>query len=735
MTLPSISNQGLLVLWVELAALVVTARLLGALARRLGQPAVVGELAAGVVLGPSLFGHLWRPGFEWFLPRGAASVPLLAVSALSLVFLLTVIGAETDLRLIRQHGRAAASVSLSSLLVPLAAGAALAVALPPVLVGHGGRPVFVVLVAAAVAVSSLPVVAKIVAEMGLVRRDVGQIAIAAATANDATGFVLLALASGLAAGSAGQVAVALVGLLAVGGLLLTVGQRLIDHLLREARRRELDLDATLAIWVVGTLGAAAAVEAIGVEGALGAFVAGMVLGRSRFQQARAGEILATATTSFFSPLYFSTAGLRVDVSALGRPGVGVSFVLVTVVAMVSKFLGARVGGWAAGLHRREATALGVGLNGRGALQVVIGTGGLAIGALDTASYTVVILMSLVTSLAVPPLLRSVVRGWEGTPEEQERLEREEEMDRNVVVRGQRLLVASRGSPNSQAAAMVVAAAWPVESEVTVLSVTTDGGQPPELGPVLELLGPRSVEHRDVGSEEVLEEILTEARLGYGVIALGAAEEPGPQHLLSAVVDDLLVDSPVPLLVVRRGRESGAGRLSLRKVLVPVSGTPSSRAGQEVACSLGRALGIRVVLAHVVTRSDGAHSRHTPRALGSARAARSLDGAARRGLDGAAGAAQVVMRGAWAMANDMGVEPEVVVRHGSSPGEEIVAAVRQSGADAVALGTTVRRVEGHPFLGHTVEHVLSETEATVIAVVLPELSSHLGALVAEAGGNA
>lgn len=732
MTLPSLSTHNLLVLWVELAALLAVARALGALARRFGQPAVVGELTAGLVLGPSLFGHVWPSGFRWFLPQGTGSVPLLTVSALSLVFLLVVIGAETDLRLIRRHGRAAAWVSLSSLLVPLLAGAALAVVLPSELVGHRGRPVFVILVAGAIAVSSLPVIAKIVLEMGLVRRDVGQIAIAAATANDATGFVLLALASGLAASSAGRVAVALVGLLGISVLLLTAGQRLFDHLLREARRRELELDATVAIWVVGTLGAAAAIEAVGVEGALGAFAAGMVLGRSRFQQGRAQELLRTVTTSLFSPLYFSSAGLRVDVGLLGHPGVGSAFILVTVVAAGSKFLGALSGGRFARLHWREATALGVGLNGRGALQVIIGTGGLAIGALDTASYTVVILMSLVTSLAVPPLLRAVVRDWEGTPQERERLEREEEMDRNVVVRGQRLLLPSRGSPNSAAAAMVIAAAWPEESEVTVLSVAADGDEP-ELGPVLELLKPRTVEHRHVGSEGVLEEILSEARLGYGVIALGAAEEPGPQHLLSAVLDDLLVDSPIPLLVVRRARRWGDGRPSLRKVLVPVSGTPSARAGQEVACNLSRALGCEVVLAHVVTRSHKASS--PVAALRSTSGARELDGAGGRRIDEASGAAQVVLRGAWAMADEMGVEPEVIVRHGSSAGEEIVAAVRQSGADAVALGTTVRQVEGHPFLGHTVEHVLSETDATVITVVLPEVSARLGALVAEASGQA
>ena len=737
-------SHDLLVLWTQLASLLLAARLLGAVANRLGQPAVAGELAAGLLLGPSVFGHVYPAGFHWLFPGRGASTPLSAITAISLGGLLVAIGAETDLPLIRRLGRAATSVSAASLLVPLAAGAAVAVVAPRDLLGrHASMAPFVILVAGSVAVSSLPVIAKIVSDLGLVRRNFGQLAIATGTSHDAIGFVLVALATGLAGnggGSGARVTVALVGVAGVSVLILTVGQRLFDYSLRRVRRDGPNVAGSLTVCVVGALVAAAVMQAFGVEGALGAFVAGVALGRSRFQLGRAVSVLNTMTTTIFAPLYFSTAGLRVDLGVLGRGSVAVAFAVLLVVAVVFKFAGATLGGFLARLHPREILALGVGLNGRGALKVVLATAGLGLGVLTTASYTLLILMSVVTSLSVPPLLRLILGNWAGTPEEQDRLGREEQLQRNVVVRGQRLLLASRGSRSSIVAAEVLAAAWPEETAVTVLSIgqAADSEVSPPIQAILDVLADRPIEHRRLRSGNVAEEILAEANLGYGAIALGAAEDPASTHLLSPVLDELLMRSPLPLIIVRRPRRSDrAVPAAFQKVLVPVTGTPSSRAGQEVACNLSLSLGTQVVLSHVVTRGDSDSGR-TEAALAGVGARSSGDGGtvapsapSRRQLAAAEGGAQVVLRGAWETAIEMGVEPEVVVRHGRAAGDEILAAASDVGADVLALGATVRHVEGRPFLGHTVEQVLAQSEATVVVVALPEHASRLGSAIAEA----
>lgn len=722
-------NHDLLVLWTELAALLLASRLLGALANRIGQPAVAGELAAGLLLGPSVFGHVWPHGFAWVFPASGSSTALQAVVSISLAGLLVAIGAETDLPLIRRLGRAAGWVTTASFIVPLFAGVGVALALPHSMHGHrGGTAPFVILIAGAVAVSSLPVIAKIVSDLGLMRRNVGQLAVATGTSHDAIGFVLVALATGLVGSGSGsgggKVAVALIGVAGVSALVLTVGQRLFDLSLRVVRRNGPSVTGSLGVCIIGALAAAAAMQAFGVEGALGAFVAGVALGRSRFQVGRAVGVLQALTTTVFAPLYFATAGLRVNLSVLGHGTVAIWFVALVAVAIASKFAGSVIGARIARLPSRELSALGVVLNGRGALQVVIATAGLSIGVLDTTSYTVLILMSVASSLLVPPLLRLAMRGWEGTPEERDRLVREEQLEQNMVVRGQRLLLASNGSNSSIVAAEVLAAAWPEESEVTVVTV----GRPPRRSPVqtiLDVLADRNVDHRTFPTGDVVDQILAEANLGYGAIALGASDHAAGTHLLSPVLDELLMRSPLPLVIVRPAR-----RLDRRlpgvftKVLVPVTGSPSARAGQEVACNMASSLGSQVVLAHVVTRTDGPDAGAGIESVGAP---------SRRVLAEAEGAAQVVLRGARDIAMETGVEPELLVRHGSSAGDEILAAAGEVGADLITLGTSVRHVEGHPFLGHTVEQVLTHSDATVVVVALPEQSSRLGSVMAEAAG--
>jgi Kef-type K+ transport system membrane component KefB len=733
-----VSSHDLLVLWAQLASLLLAARLLGGAANRLGQPAVLGELVAGLLLGPSVLGHISPSAINWLFPNRASTGSLAALAAISLAVLLVSIGAETDLGLIRRLGRAATSVSSVSLAVPLAAGAGLALVLPKTLRGsHGHLAAFVILVAGAVGISSLPVIAKIVSDLGLVRRNIGQLAIASGTVHDATGFVLVALAAALAGGgSTGAVAGALGGVAGVAVVTLTVGQRAFDFFLRRARRNGPNLTGSLTVCAGGSLLAAAAMQAFGVEGALGAFVAGIALGRSRFQLGRAISVIDASTATVFAPLYFATAGLRVDLGTLGRGPLFVSFLILVVVALVAKFAGASAGALLARLHGREVVALGVVLNGRGALQVVIATAGLGLGVLNTGSYTCLILMSIVTTLSVPPLLRWSLAGWAGSHEERERLEREERMDRNVVVRGDRLLLATRGSQSSIVAAEVLASAWPADTAVTVFSVeeNPDGDAPmPAVRAILDVLGERPVDHHRLSSDQVTEEILGEANLGYGAIAVGASEEPTAEHLLSPVLDQLLLRSPLPVVIVRRGRGLG-DRLppAFSTVVVPVSGTPSSRAGQEIACSISQSLGTKVVLAHVVTRSDSDRELATA-AIASAGASTAPPAApSRRQLAAAEGAAQVVLRSAWETAVEMGAEPEVVVRHGSSPGDEILAVAEKFGADLIALGTTVRQVEGRPFLGHTVEQVLTHSPATVVVVALPEQGARLSSVMVEAG---
>ncbi|HEX9767187.1 MAG TPA: cation:proton antiporter, partial [Nitriliruptorales bacterium] len=191
--LTPVGEHELFVFWIQLTALLFTARVLGGIAQRFRQPSVVGELSAGLLLGPSVLGSLAPDLASSLFPGGEVqSALLLAVSWLGIVLLLAVTGFETDLRLLRRLARDSAAVSLGSLFVPLVLGVLVGLVLPASFLGENtSRGIFAAFMAVALSISALPVVAKILGDMGLMRRDLGQITIAAGIVNDIVGWLLL----------------------------------------------------------------------------------------------------------------------------------------------------------------------------------------------------------------------------------------------------------------------------------------------------------------------------------------------------------------------------------------------------------------------------------------------------------------------------------------------------------------------------------------------------------------
>jgi Kef-type K+ transport system membrane component KefB/nucleotide-binding universal stress UspA family protein len=714
-----------LLLWAQLAVLLTASHALGALARRLHQPTIVGSLLAGVLLGPSVFGQLWPGGFGWlFTSGGAANTPVGTVAAVCLLLLLVVLGAETDLPLIRRLGKASVLVTTVSAVLPLAAGLALGYAAPHTVMGQlaggGSRLAFAIVLGGVVSVSSLPVVATIMSELGLTRRNFGQLSIAAATVHDAYGFLLLALALALGAGTAAVTALLepLLGLAVLVAVLALTGQRVVDAALRRARRRGPNLSAALGIALVVTLGLAAATQAIGIDGALGAFLAGLLLGRSRFQQSEALRMIQRGSAAVFSPLYFATAGLQVDVTTIRSGPLLVALGVLVAVAMLSKYAGGVAGGRLAALSWRESSVLGIGLNGRGALQVILGSSALAAGIFTPTAYTLAILMSIAGSVAVPPVLRRTARGFHASEEERVRLAEEGRLRANVVVRGQRLLLPSRGSANSAAAAAVLDAAWPASSEVTILTIGEGAADGRGFDEVRRRLGDRPVRHIRGRNRDGPPAILDEVRLGYGAVGVGAGKSTGEGGQWPPVVERLLRESPIPVVLARRGGGQQHGARRFRRVLVPTTGNAASEAAQEVAHNISERLGAPISLLHVVTRPAAAPRRDRDGG----------DGWPQGAVPAAHHAATAVLDEAVTAATSRDAEAHPLLGQGESAAAEIEATAREIGADLVVLGASARQVAGRPFLGHTVEHVLEHlTEATVVVVVVPDTRNAVAAM--------
>jgi Kef-type K+ transport system membrane component KefB len=424
---PQLSPHQMLVFLVQVGVLLLCALALGRLAARLRMPAVVGELTAGVLLGPSLLGHA-APGLAgWLFPAGGPGEQqhlLDAAAQLGVLLLVGITGAHLDLKLARRRRATAVRVSLAGLLIPLGLGVALGFALPDsILIRGADRATFAMFLGVAMCVSAIPVIAKTLSDMRMLHRDVGQLTLAAGMVDDAVGWFLLSVVSAMATSGlhAGRVGLSVVYLVAFVLFAALVGRPLVRRAFRLAAGNP-DAGPTVAVAVIVVLAGAATTQALGLEAVFGAFVAGILVGApGTAQPARLGG-LRTLVLWVLAPLFLATAGLRMDLTTLREPTVLGTALVVLAIAIVGKFAGAYLGARMSRLSRREGMALGAAMNARGVVEVVVATVGLRLGVLGTATYTIVVLVAIVTSLMAPPLLRLAMAKVDHNAEERLREE-------------------------------------------------------------------------------------------------------------------------------------------------------------------------------------------------------------------------------------------------------------------------------------------------------------------------
>ncbi|HEX6967850.1 MAG TPA: cation:proton antiporter [Micromonosporaceae bacterium] len=421
-TAPLTHHQVLLFL-LQLAVLLAAALLLGRAATRLGLPAVVGELCAGVLLGPSVLAHVAPGLFTWLMPQETAHVHLLdAVAQLAVLLLVGVTAVHLDAGLIRRRATAVANISVAALVVPLAAGVATGLALPQRFVGHDTtRPAFALFLGVAMCVSAVPVIAKTLADMGMLHRDVGQLSLAAAAIDDAVGWFLLSLVSAMSGvGLAfGVVTLRVVSLAGLAVFVVAVARPLVRAVLHRVSRSA-DGGLPAAVVVVVILLGAATTHALQMEPVLGAFLAGVVVGGKGMLQPQHLAALRTVVLAVLAPIFMASAGLRIDLTAFREPVVLLAAVAVLAVAVASKLAGAYLGARASRLTHWEGVAVGAGMNARGAVGVVVAMVGLNLGVLTTATYTIIVFVAVVTSVAAVPLLQSAMPRIEASVSEEQR---------------------------------------------------------------------------------------------------------------------------------------------------------------------------------------------------------------------------------------------------------------------------------------------------------------------------
>jgi len=385
----------------DLAIIILFARLLGVAAKRIGQPPVVGEIIAGILLGPTLFGGKITTTLFPLTLRPALS----ALANLGVVLFMFVVGYELDLRLIRGRERVAASVSVSSIILPLSLGAGLGVWLAS---RHHVRHVlpFALFVGTAMAVTAFPVLARILTDRGMHRTRIGGLALASAAIDDVLAWSLLAVVVAVAGAGGQQLRLLLAPVYAVVmfGLVRPLLRRLVGVYQKQGRLTP----NVLATVLVGLFLSSYATDWMGLKYIFGAFLFGIVMPREGAAALRQEilERLEQVSVLVLLPVFFVVSGWNVDLSSVGLSGL-VELCLILLVAIAGKFGGAFAGARLAGVGSQRAGVLATLMNTRGLTGIVILAVGLQLGILDKSLYSLMIVMAIVTTAMTGPLLRLI----------------------------------------------------------------------------------------------------------------------------------------------------------------------------------------------------------------------------------------------------------------------------------------------------------------------------------------
>jgi Kef-type K+ transport system membrane component KefB len=383
----------------------------GVLIRRLGQPQVVGEMLAGIALGPSLLGA-YAPSVTATLFPATSLGFLNALSQIGLLVFMFLVGLELDPKMVRERGRAAVVISHASIVAPFLLGAILAILLYPTLAGARVTFTgFALFMGAAMSVTAFPVLARILRERHLVRTPIGAVAIACAAIDDVTAWCILAVVvvivratSGTAAGGGVPLWVTLGGSAAYIAFMLSVGRRMLQRLELRYRTRGKVTQDMIAVLVVAMLASALITELLGIHALFGAFLVGAVSPKSEAFVHALLERFEDVMVVLLLPLFFAFTGLRTEVSLISGTSGWLLCALIVTVAIVGKMGGSMIAARAVAIPWRDATVLGVLLNTRGLMELVILNVGLDIGVISRELFAMMVLMALATTLMTTPLV-------------------------------------------------------------------------------------------------------------------------------------------------------------------------------------------------------------------------------------------------------------------------------------------------------------------------------------------
>jgi Kef-type K+ transport system membrane component KefB/nucleotide-binding universal stress UspA family protein len=615
--LASAPGTPVLAVLLQAALIISISRGVGWLLGRLRQPQVMGEMVAGVLLGPSLLGWVWPQGFAALFPPGSVDV-LVQVSGLGVIFFLFLIGLELEPALIRARGRSAVAVSLASIAVPFVLGLALALYFESV-PGHPVRPAGVPLGAlalflgTAMSVTAFPVLARILSERALHRTHLGAVAITSAAVNDVVAWCLLPVVVAVAQVQSLGHAAWIAGLAVVYVLSMVFAIRPVLGRLEMVYDRQGRLSQHLvALIFVMVLASSLATASIGIHAMFGAFLMGLVMPKGAQFVRHLAEKLEDYTVVLLLPIFFAVTGLRTDLTLLtAQPQLWLYAAVVTFVACAGKIGGAMLAARFSGMGLRESSAIGILMNTRGLMELVLINVGSELGLIDQRLYTMLVVMTIATTAMTMPLLHLVY------PPRQVLAPATARRDTYSVLIP--VSLPKSGGPLVQLADSLMGAdrqamrlyalhvRRPAEHDAYRSGLDeAEEAHDEALAPLLAQARGRSlpVEPLSFVSSDVSTDIcnVAEAR-SVDLVLMGFHKPVIGRTILGGTVHRVLTNcrSHVAIFVDR-------GLRSPRRVLVPYLGSAHDQLSLELACRMARNTGAHITVLHVVPPIRGAAGR-------------------------------------------------------------------------------------------------------------------------------
>ena len=400
-------HQDLLVFLVSLAALLGSARLLGEGARRLGLPAVAGEIVSGILIGRTVLGRIAPQAYAWTFPEGTPKILLSGYTTVAVMLLLVVAGLEIDLTVVRKSGRVVFVTSAMGLVFPFLLGWGTGFILPDSdLADPGRRGLHAAFLGIALAISALPVIARTLLDLGLMKTEIGLIILSSAVFDDVIGWIGFSVLSRQFAStsevSASHIAIsmALTALFVAVGLLVI--RPITDRLLaRMQTPGDAANGSVLSLIMILALLGGAATQALGVHAVFGAFVMGIAIGDSRRLREHTRQTLHEFVTSVFTPVFFGSMALRIDFAKAFDLRL---VVIIVAVACIAKVVGCAVGARLTGVAWRESAAIGFGMNSRGAMEILLAVLAMEAGIINEKLFVALVIMAVFTSMLSGPAL-------------------------------------------------------------------------------------------------------------------------------------------------------------------------------------------------------------------------------------------------------------------------------------------------------------------------------------------